>query len=277
MRQRGWWLAMTLVLLTNLLVLMGAAWNRSGEPEAVIRLTERELPIAHQPDEDTGLSLTMSYGEAWDLAWLDRSKLETLGFDGNVEPPAKEPGARQREQLPRRGFLVLEHGGEAWRSWLAGKQQELEETRRKAESGQISQPMLQDREELFRKEPLARSRLLPVDAGPDPEELRGRYPQRDRFLILPAVFSIRFDWRWNLEIEGYDPPVLRGAVSHLLVRRVHVPRGPAERLRSWLRDQEPWPASVYSVKSSSPEPRYTVTLRVGRRYEPWIEDVAPIE
>ena len=56
-----------LLVLTNAVVLAGVAYNRSGEPEVEITLTERELPVALGTfggrDEDTG-SPSISDGKA---------------------------------------------------------------------------------------------------------------------------------------------------------------------------------------------------------------------
>jgi hypothetical protein len=87
------------VILANAVALVGVARNRSGEPEAEVLLTERELPFAPWTDETTGVFLRLEWqrslpGSKVETPWLDRAKLESLGFDGSVPPEA--PGARER-------------------------------------------------------------------------------------------------------------------------------------------------------------------------------------
>ena len=270
-------MAGVLVLLTNLVVLLGVARNRSGEPEAVIELTERELPIAWRQDEDTGMSLTVNYGRIWSLDWLDRSKLEDLGFDCSAPPNAKEAEFHYGKQLPRHGFLVLEYDGEAWQSWLAEEREELEQTVQRVERGEVEQSVLESQREDFEKDRLTHSRLFPVDAGRDPDGLRKRHPERDRFVIFPAVFRIGVDRPWNSETERRGPPRIEGYLSQLLVREIHVSLGPGEQLQALRHDQNPGSKAYPFEEPEKFEPRYAVTLKVGRRHEPWIDQVRRLD
>ena len=46
MKKYGLIAAIALIVLTNVVVLAGVAYNRSGEPDATVTLTERELNLA---------------------------------------------------------------------------------------------------------------------------------------------------------------------------------------------------------------------------------------
>ena len=82
MKRRRWiLLAVALVIVSNLVVLIGVARNRSGEPEATVRLTERELGFLHHDPESSGMILGFRLNRDDEADWLDRAKLETLGFD----------------------------------------------------------------------------------------------------------------------------------------------------------------------------------------------------
>ena len=86
-----------LLLLTNIVVLAGIAYNRSGEPLLSLELTERELPLmysASSKEENSGTTLSLRWqildpDEDWEYqnrtygtpAWLDDKKLTELGFD----------------------------------------------------------------------------------------------------------------------------------------------------------------------------------------------------
>ena len=54
----------SLLLLSNVVVLAGVAYNRSGEPLASIELTERELPLRvtyNSTDDDSGTALSLKW------------------------------------------------------------------------------------------------------------------------------------------------------------------------------------------------------------------------
>jgi hypothetical protein len=273
MRRRGWWIVGALVLLTNSFVLLGVARNRSGEPEAVITLTERELPIARSQEDDTGMSLRLDHGSVWRLDFLDRSKLEDLGFDCSAAPNAEEAEFFYGKQLPRLGYLVLEYDGDAWQRWLEEQREQVEETVQRVERGEVEQLVLDSHRQSYEKERLIHSRLFPVDAGHDPRELRERYPDRNRVLIFPAVFSIDVDWDWDPGTNRRGPSRLRGYVSQLLVRNIHVSLGHAEMLEHYRYDRAPWTEADPFEEPEKFAPRYTVRLKVGSRYEPWIDQV----
>ena len=88
---------LSIIIVTNVIALGGVAYNRSGEPDALVELTERELDIAYRyglERENTGLRLNINcrvetlqddYAYAnnncWgNPVWLDQQKLIELGF-----------------------------------------------------------------------------------------------------------------------------------------------------------------------------------------------------
>src|SRR5512145_1067398 len=88
---------LALIALTNAIALGGVAWNRSGEPESVLKLTQRELWQPHGyglAREEGGLQLSVRwralhadpevefYGDFHGQPeWLNEAKLAALGFD----------------------------------------------------------------------------------------------------------------------------------------------------------------------------------------------------
>ena len=117
-----------LIVVTNLAILAAAGWNRRGEPEAELSLTERELamPVARQ-DERTGLELSLvmtheppgvvrrtARWKRYELpsinyGWLDRAKLLELGFRVDLEPTHPDAAERYFHAMPRRVFVVVEY------------------------------------------------------------------------------------------------------------------------------------------------------------------------
>jgi hypothetical protein len=85
-KTKGLLLAGTVVVVTNAIVLLGIARNQDGQPLETIQRTERELPLEPHGKEDSGLSLRLQWQPFGSpnndqYAWLDRMKLEELGFD----------------------------------------------------------------------------------------------------------------------------------------------------------------------------------------------------
>jgi hypothetical protein len=255
MRRAGPVLAVAVVILANAVALVGVARNRSGEPEAEVLLTERELPFAPWTDESTGVFLRLEWqrtlpGSKVETPWLDRAKLESLGFDCSVPPEA--PGARERygRMAARPAYVVLEYDGEAFRRWLEAAE---------AQPGSPDDPPGSAR--------VSASRLVPVDAGRDAGELRRLYPERSHRLIVPAI--VRPRWTCPDECEGdrAGKAVLSVRIQSLLVQEVHVPKDLAAPLAALRAAGPPGPQRRHVP------PRYEVRLRYGARHEPWVAEV----
>ncbi len=205
MKRTGLLLTITLVIVVNLVALFSVWFNRTGAPDAEITLNERELPLVPREDDDSGMALRLTRRDKDDeTPWLDRSKLEELGFDC---PPA-EIGHDFIQH--RKLFIVLELREDA-------------------------------------TAPAEASRLFAMDAGPDPEELRRIYPDRARYIITSAVVQLRY------QPDAPEGERLTGRIQRLLPPMIHVPK-------------------EYSAlfTGAEAEPSYRVTLRYGRRHEPWI-------
>lgn len=267
MKQKRYLLGVALVLVTNLIVLGGVAYNRSGTPHARVMMTARELPIAWHygfGSENTGLSLRIRWSEGVRRAQaiLDRKKLESLGFDfsralGNTHPD------HRKTLLPRKAYAVLEYNGDAWKRLLRSRQEKL--TADLAKAGNDAQRnRLKQSYERFEK---TASRLVLVDVGPDRAALRTRYPDGSRYIVARARVSAYV----------YPPGVrgerrIIGAVSGLLPGTVYV----ARKFHTALRAANPdlfrlrWTYRPGRIEV----PAYQVTLAYGRNDEPWIENVA---
>ena len=263
---------LALVAVANGWVLTEVAWNRSGQPEARVELTERELHLPWRPpddEEDSGLSLELQWQgrDRWSPdpvpQWLDRDKLRGLGFDVHV-PPASTEAADFYADVPERdAFAVLEMEGEAWRRILADKERELARCR-----SRLGCPPGTTAEELetgFETLQRSASRLVVIDVGRDPAALRQRHPDRRRVLILPAVVGMTFHPAYKdhpAELDGY----LRLRIDH-----VHVPLPLRPPFDAVFRDKR-WKNMAGGVDGEKREhgPLYRVVLAVGDRYEPWL-------
>jgi hypothetical protein len=242
--------AAAVVVLSSAFVLVHAARNRSGEPEAEIVLSERELSYYGDPD-DSGVALTLRWVDPGSLrystalkpeereppVWLSREKLTELGFDCSLDPSARDAYSFYGKQSARTAFVALEYDGPAWQKWI-----DLSERMTRAEQALTNQPppVYYERQQS--------SRLAAVDAARDAAVLRARHPDRSRVLIVPAVIRVAVSGPYasgrNAYLNGYiqEVPAL-----------IHVPRPLSDAFRAGRAGTG-----------------YYVRLRYGRYLEPWV-------
>lgn len=247
---RSLWLGLGLIVLSNAVALGGVWYNRSGEAQAHLLLSERELSLV--PDallrghENSNPRLRLLWrrpGDAWQLPWLDEAKLRELGFAPEL------PGRRSARPL----WLVLELDGPSYRQRLEGRRQALAAAEAALLARPGSEELLRQRDErrrALRQEEREASRLLLVDAGTDAEVLRRTWPDRRRQVLLPG----RLTPHLNAAGPGY------GASIELDNDRLSVPRQWREVFRDWKGYREERPA-------------VRVEVAFGRRHEPWVVDV----
>ncbi|HET6365312.1 MAG TPA: DUF4824 family protein, partial [Nitrospirota bacterium] len=204
MRQRGIIIAVGLLLLVNTVVLGSVAYNRSGEPDAAMKLTDRELPVStgYNHEENSGVSLRINTYHAFNwnrkgsnydvFSWLDSKKLESLGFDFSKSAKNEEKYGHYERQLPRRTFAVLEYGGNTWEAWKKRLEEELSFLEQEGKEGKKTTKDLEKARGSIERELTAGSRLFIIDAGNDPAALRQLYSDRTRYLIMPALVRVSY-------------------------------------------------------------------------------------
>jgi hypothetical protein len=254
------------VLLVNLVMLLSARANRAGEPESVLELTERELRLERASDRDSAQRLRIDPSNrsgfilgtlARQQDWLTEAKLSALGFGcRRTDGVAGKAPRMQSCGLPRRAFAVYEYDGSAWRSVAAALQRRREEASSAADAAKpYSSATMLDNQIRYG------SRLVAVDVSSDAASLRRAYPDRHRYLILPA--------RVRAWLEPASPPAvpaLHGFVDPLTISLV-APSAFRDRLVAF------GPSTGLPDK----EPRYTVIVATGRHYETWILAIDPID
>ena len=242
--------AAAIVCLTNLGALTLGGLNRSGAPDAEMTLTERELRLAHERDS-TATTLQLMFVQRFDAEgeWLTCPKLETLGVSCALPPAGTDMGRWYARQPERRAYVVLEYDGPAWQAYRAAEKRRQEEMRRiDKTAGPDDSDSLLD----------GYSRLVAIDADSDAGTLRGRYPDRSRYLIVDARVSIF----GRNPPNGKGPTRLSGTIGQLSPSTINVPRPYASVLSSME-------GSAYAL-SAGRAPRYWVTVRYGRFHEPWV-------
>jgi hypothetical protein len=249
--KRAAWLGLGVVLLSNAVALGGVWYNRSGEPEAQLQLSERELQRVYGGwlrDEDDGvLRLQLSWqrpGEGWQLPWLDEAKLHELGYSATDEQAL-------RRQPAREVWWVLELDGPLYRSQVEQARQALAVAEAELQVKPESEVLRQERDDRQRRLQFVEqqaSRLMLVDAGVDAQVLRKRWPDRQRQVLLAG----RIEPYRQVTEAGY------GATVRLENDRLSVPYAYREQARGWERSYE-----QTGFKAQ-------VEVAFGRRHEPWV-------
>lgn len=266
-----------LILAVNVLALGGVAYNRSGAPESMLRLTERELRRPHQDwgfdHENSGLALKLQWRVRTEAAgrpqeyypfshysaepaWLTTAKLGELGVDVS-EPIDTERGRRRYAKLPsKEALLVVELEGENHRAALDLARAHAARAAAAA-SANPADEKLKARSETAAKqleqEQNATSRLFIVDAGLDLHALRAKYPERSRYAIVQGRIQA------GVSGEGKQAR-LRGYIEALGIDHINVPL----ELRPVF---EGIPAQHdFEARTR----RFEAMVAHGRRLEPWL-------
>jgi hypothetical protein len=253
-----------IVLLTNAVALGGVAYNRSGEAESQLQLTQRELnrSYSYSRKDNSGITLTLNwrfeqaelndfnfgmYSSRWgNPVWLDKAKMAELGFDVEKLGSAAEYGRRYKESQPKEVLLVLELNDRAYQHHLQRTGEYAEESRKLLAASPANAEMqrkAKNAEENYKHELEKGSRLFAIDAGLDVLALRAAYPDRARYaivhgLIRPTTAQIKNETR------------IGGNITELHAGLVNVPLDKRQ---------------VFNDPAS-----YEVTVAFGKRLEPWI-------
>jgi len=286
---------LALVLIADGAILATAVWNRRGGPEAEITLTGRELSLPEFREEDnTGLSLSLVLGDepppgvrriAWrrsyrvrrpEHPWLDAAKLRELGFRSDINPSDPEAEAACEKEGARSVYLVLDYEGEAWKDWLADREERVRDLRRKVESGTEDRKTLEDAEALLALDRVMRSRLFAVDAGLDPGSLRRRHADGARTIIVRGIVTPTI-------FQSADGERRLVTILEVLPARVHVPAALRPELKPFLPRETEREVVEREMKTgatawpSPAPPGYRAVLAIGRRLDPWLVSVSPID
>ncbi|MEJ2141337.1 MAG: DUF4824 family protein [Gammaproteobacteria bacterium] len=283
--------AALLLLVSNVFVLAGVAYNRSGDPIAKITLTERELSSPYSYSyrrEDSGVAFYLQWrvhsdqtryssygyysGAYTPVSWLDKAKLDQLGFDTSFDP--KQKGAyRVYNNLPEREvFLVLEYDGESYQRALKLAEENLFEKESLLESmpkdiSKQEKTRIENNAKSARnfleQEQNSRTRLFVIDADVNDELLRKKYADQDRYLVVKGKVGV--------SIQSIDKKsVLRGRITEILNNRIHIPLPFRDQLVEFSKTKK-------YRKYQGKKPRFQGTFAWGKRYEPWIVGVSMLE
>lgn len=264
-------LGVVLIVATNAVALIGVAYNRSGEPESVLTLSQREIGRIGEwgfGGESSGIELALRwrmpgrvfsdfyYGdEAREddrPPWIDQAGLAALGFD---IPNMEDADRRRRliEHLSSRDALaVLELDGPAYR-------REVEHVRQRADEARARAAAMPNDADLKRRADGAKNhlgrmereetRLYVVDAGSDLAALRAKYPDNTRYAIVRAeIRPMLYERKGKSRLSAYVNLTTANIMAPLAYRDALERSGGAD------------------AKSVLTE----VRVAFGKRLEPWI-------
>lgn len=210
MKRRGLLAAAALVVVANAIALVGVARNRASTLQT-IDLTERELPLGYQGEENSGIDLHLAINYEPGVGWFDAAKLKEMGF------PAAD--------LSRPVYVALEYDGPGWQAFAA---KERETT--------VAASVI-----------LGQSRLIPVDASRSPDALLTKYGSTGRHLIVrgavkPGQFVVVINPQIHVPLPAavvlQDPPSPQPGVTE----------GPRYTIRlAYGTHFEPWVVSVTAL------------------------------
>ena len=262
-------LSLLLIVVVNGFILIGVLYNRSGDPESVVVLTEREVKMPYRWNrDDTSVRIdwrTVSaegdvYNRYNSPEWLNQEKLKLLGFEFSEGVNAD----RQSHFTELEAILVLEYDGSAYQQVIKAARQRVETIQNKLTKLVDDEALLsslKDAKENLEHERRSASRLFVVDAGLDKEKLRSQYPDRHRYILTYGVVDAR-----SYRFKGpREQSVISGRIDRLSVNYLHVEkevRAIIDQLRS---------RSSYA--SDKTPPRFSLTVHYGQKLEPWIEMV----
>ena len=268
-----------ILVATNIVVLSGVASNRSGNPEAQITLSERELQLPYRVyEENSGLTLRLAwrtlgkneddnnYSDWRSPAWFSAEKLKELGFIIDNYLSSKDSVNFYKQPIPKEVFIVLENNGEPYREALRRAEVAFEKEKGlfKLNSGDKKlRDNLKNAEKRLERERITESRLFAIDAGLDPKKLREKYNDRTRFIVTKGLVKPRYDY-------GNKKKDVIGYITKLSMESILVP----------LKHRQMFDAVPVKDKSKQNEirrPRYKVELAYGSRLEPWFVSVRQMD
>ena len=273
------------LVLVNIVVLAGVAYNRSGEAEATATLTERELRLpyySYNRKENSGLSLRLNWSvitsnlfsngyRKYSLSnygnpvWLNENKLKELGADiEKIKANKKSNSYDYRNEDSIEAIIVLEYDGPAFKNTVKRAEKDIQNLReefKKRQDNEDAKKVLKRHEDSFQELKTSESRLIAIDAGQDLEKLQTKYNKPGKYLMLRG--EVKPNW------SDYD---LEGRIKKIFNSNVHMPLPYSKEISELTKSKKT--SSRYNRRKE--KPRYQVELKVGKRLEFWVGGVGGI-
>jgi len=275
-------MAIALLLLTNVVVLAGVAYNRSGDPDSSLLLTERELLLpysSYSRQENSGLALGLrwnvirtdmfdknyrryalsSYGNP---IWLTEQKQRELGVDvDNIKKNKEYENYQYKKINSEEIIVVLEYDGESFKKAIKDAENDFKKEQQKISKNtdnKVLKKQVKTYEQSLAELKNSESRLIAIDAGLDLQTLRAKYKDRSKYLMLRAELS-----------PYWENTKLLASINQIFISSVHVPLPYSKKINEIVRFGQKNNQYIARAK----KPRYQIELKVGKRLEPWIDRV----
>ena len=250
---------------TNIFVLSGVIYNRSGKPVTVIKLTERELQMPYwKNDENSGLALRFKWRTVDQNQWFNEEKLRKLGYNVKKYSDYDEYKKYRKASVPKKVYIVFEYNGSKYKEAVKRAEINLEKENNAIKTGiEKNSNDFEKAEKNLKNVKDYWTRLYSIDVGLDVNKLREKYNEPGKFIVVPGTAKIRYNYRDDKK-EAY------GYVSGISVVNIHVPLEFRKTFDS-LSGKKKWD------RYKPIPPRYKVKLAYGKRFEPWIKSVQTFE
>jgi hypothetical protein len=271
--------AIALVVAVNAVVFAGVLYNRSGEPDSSVELTERELTLGSTDQENSGMTLYLNWkgSSPEETEWFNKEKLAEAGFDCSIAVDSPKAALHYAKALPRKTYAVFEYEGAAWYSWQAREKQKIRNLSAEVASGKATVKSLEEAMNQLAWKHITESRLFFVDVGNDPKKLRERYIDKNRCLIMPVLVRLNLKEAATENGNHEEPRVLTGSLDKVLTDTIQVPHDKQRILIGTSKTGGIRNGLLPYLKSQGadkpPSARYAVTLNYGKRFEPWVASV----
>ena len=276
-------IAAALLVLVNVIVLTGAAYNRSGDPKASLQLTERELTLPYRyynNKENSGLALRLNWKVAPDLSnkyryngyslsnytspnWLKENKLKELGIDiEKAKLNKKNSRYRYKSIDSEEVIVVLEYDGESFKKIVSNAEIDIKQYRtsvEKSPDNKDSISKLKRQEETLTALKMSESRLIAIDAGLELKALKEKYNDSSKYLMLRGEVG-------PLWVDDE----LKGRIKKLYNSNVHMPLPYSKEINEITNNETK--SNNYNRRKK--KPRYQVEFNVGKRLEFWVGKVS---
>ncbi|QRY81723.1 DUF4824 family protein [Pseudomonas sp. PDNC002] len=261
-----------LIVLVNAVALGGVAWNRSAEPDSLLRLSQREL--SRNSDwykENSGLSLRLFWrvpsreedANRHNPGWQPPVTAQAMAELGFAMPEQVDDNSARRfdRQQSRAALLVLELDGPLYQRELQLARKHLEEAQQAAEAAPGNEKLafeLKYSRNALESEEKRATRLLLKDVGADLAVLRNRYPDRQRYLIVHGLVRPVSNFHEHIWTLG-------GTASANGLDSINVPYTWRERLDAIT-------TQPHRAADERAQP-FIAEVAFGRRLEPWIKHI----
>ncbi|MDY0117466.1 MAG: DUF4824 family protein [Sulfurimonadaceae bacterium] len=248
LQKRLFYLSILFVLVTNVFIFIHIYNNRADEPTSHTYLSLRELYHSdHKNWENSGISLRILFRSPpyAGATWLDEKKLREIGFSSNELYKSEKRGQNIKKEL----FIVLEQNANKYQESLQKFHNEVLQAKALYEDkkDRQSKNKYEDAEHSYNNEKTRPSRLFAIDAGQTYEQLRHKYSDTNRYIIVKGI----------IQVIDENKMTRRGIIRELSRSNIYLPK---KLHKDFLQK--------YNHKQDENEE--FIEVKYGTLYEPWI-------